>query len=153
MRKWRKISWKSYKCVSVHMRKASLAGAELWKGKKGLRHLAMRGRHEKRLNLSTVIKMKKKNEIDDPASFPLLKLPLQNALSLQRELCWKCGPCKSTSKALSPQAVGKLCKHLVCETTEMSYIYLHFFPSLLLKKSHICRKNHIMTFKGNISSE
>lgn len=38
----------------------SLAGVELRKRNKGLGHLVMRGSHKKRLNLSMVIKMKKK---------------------------------------------------------------------------------------------
>ena len=40
--------------------KGSPDWTELWEGKKGLWYLAMRGGHEKRLHLPTVLKMKKR---------------------------------------------------------------------------------------------
>lgn len=61
------------------------------------------------------------------------------SLSFQREMHLKGGPFSIILKALSCQAVGKLYKHLVCETNEMSYIYLPFFSLHSFKKkiSHL----------------
>lgn len=136
-RKLRKISWKSSKCVKP----AS------WLGFPGCSRAPERewdldvwlwGLSWEDLKSVNSDKSEKENEINGPALFPLLKLPLQNALSLQRMICLKCCPFNITQKSLLSPLGIKLCKSPGRETFEMPYIYLHFFfPPLLLKFAHL----------------
>lgn len=133
MRKWRKISTGvSPKCVRLCVRKAVLTreALEREEGPLALGHEGWAWEESTSVNSD-----KNEQEWDKwPSLLFSAKAASLKCLSLQREQCGKCGPWSFHAAALS-QAVGKLCKHLVCETIEMSiFIYTFFFFLHCFKK-------------------
>ena len=77
IRKWRKISWVSSKCVRLCVRKAvpTREALEREEGPLAFGHEGWAWEESTSVNSD---KNEQENEINDPASFPLLKPPLQN---------------------------------------------------------------------------